>query len=260
MIPEREIKEQAREFGVPTSTIERDYVQNWFLSALRPVNMALKGGTGIRKVYIENYRFSDDLDFTLLEPVDADTLRTAVIDAMVRVRDESGIQFEDEIGFRQTKNGFKATTRFRILHRGPTSPIKIDLDLTGADSEQILLPVSDRPVFHHYSDGLETSVASYALEEIMAEKIRSIFQRTRSRDLYDIGQLAGRVDRDRVKSIVHRKCEYKGVTVDPVILREKRDQFAALWQVSLGHQIHDIPDFDTVFENVVGEIKGYSEI
>ena len=255
MIPEREIKEQAREFGVPTSTIERDYVQNWFLSALRPINMAFKGGTGIRKVYIENYRFSDDLDFTLLEPVDADTLRTAVIDAMVRVRDESGIQFEDEIGFRQTRNGFKATTRFRILHRGQTSPIKIDLDLTNSDSEQILLPVIDRPVFHHYSDGLETSVVSYALEEIIAEKIRSIFQRTRSRDLYDIGQLAGRVDRDVVKSIVHRKCEYKGVRVDPATLREKRDQFAALWQVSLGHQIHDIPDFDAVFENVMGEIE-----
>ncbi len=253
MIPEREIKEQAREFGVPTSTIERDYVQNWFLSALRPINMAFKGGTGIRKVYIENYRFSDDLDFTLLEPVDADILRTAVIDAMVRVRDESGIQFEDEIGFRQTKNGFKATTRFRILHRGQTSPIKIDLDLTNSDSEQILLPVSDRPVFHHFSDGLETSVVSYALEEIMAEKIRSIFQRTRSRDLYDIGQLA-----DIVRSIVHRKCEYKGVTVDPALLREKQDQFAALWQVSLGHQIHDIPDFDSAFENVMGEIEGYS--
>lgn len=258
MIPGREIKELARKFGVPTSTIERDYVQNWFLSALHPVNMALKGGTGIRKVFIENYRFSDDLDFTLLEPVDADILRNAVIDAMILVRDESGIHFDDEIGFRQTKNGFKATTRFRILHRGPTSPIKIDLDLTGADSEEILLPVSNRSVFHHYSDELETSVASYALEEIMAEKIRSIFQRTRSRDLYDIGQLAGRVDRDIVRSIVHRKCECKGIAVDPAILREKRDQFAALWQVSLGHQILDIPDFNSVFETVMSEIEGYS--
>jgi predicted nucleotidyltransferase component of viral defense system len=177
---------------------------------------------------------------------------------MIQVRDESGIQFEDDIGFRQTRNGFKATARFRILHRGPTSPIKIDLDLTGPDSEQILLPVSDRLVLHHYSDGLETSVSSYALEEIMAEKIRSVFQRTRSRDLYDIGQLAGRVDRNIVRSIVHRKCEYKGVTIDPAILRGKRDQFAALWQVSLGHQIHDIPDFDTAFENVMVEIERYA--
>lgn len=258
MIPEREIKEQAREFGVPTSTIERDYVQNWFLAELRSINMALKGGTGIRKVFIENYRFSDDLDFTLLEPVEVGALKASVIEAMVRVREESGIQFEDEIGFRQTRNGFKATTRFRILHRGTTSPIKIDLDLTDSDSEQIFLPVSERSVFHHYSDGLETSVTSYALEEIMAEKIRSVFQRTRSRDLYDIDQLAGRVDRNVVRSIVHRKCEYKGVTVDADIIREKRDAFAALWQVSLGHQIHDIPDFDAAFESVIGEIERYS--
>ena len=50
----------------------------------------------------------------------------------------------------------------------------------------------------------------------------------------------------------------QGVAVDAGILREKRDQFAALWQVSLGHQIHDIPDFNAVFEMVMGEIEGYS--
>jgi predicted nucleotidyltransferase component of viral defense system len=258
MISEREIKEQAREFGVPTSTIERDYVQNWFLAELRSINMALKGGTGIRKVYIENYRFSDDLDFTVLEPIDAKTLRAAVMDALVQVREKSGIQFEDDFSFRETRNGFKATARFRILHRGSVSPIKIDLDLTGADSEHVLLPVNERPVFHHYSDGLETSVISYALEEIIAEKIRSVFQRTRSRDLYDIDQLAGRVDRGAVKSIVQRKCEYKGITVDADILREKRESYAALWQVSLRHQIHDVPDFDAAFENVIGDIEEYS--
>jgi predicted nucleotidyltransferase component of viral defense system len=38
------------------------------------LKMALKGGTGIRKVYIGNYRFSDDLDFTLLEGYDSDVI------------------------------------------------------------------------------------------------------------------------------------------------------------------------------------------
>jgi len=258
MIPGREIKEQARALGVPPSTIERDYVQNWFLAALRPVNMALKGGTGIRKVFIEEYRFSDDLDFTLLEPIETDALQSSVINAMTWVRDECGIQFEDDIGFRQTRNGFKATTRFRILHRGTISPIKIDLDLTDSDSEQLLLPVSERRIFHHYSDGLESTVASYSLEEIMAEKIRSIFQRTRSRDLYDIDQLAGRVNHGIVRSIIHRKCELKQVVVDPGMLQAKRDQFASLWQISLGHQIRNIPDFDIAFENVVRAIENYS--
>jgi len=31
--------------------------------------------TGIRKVFIENYRFSDDFDFTLLEPYEMEHLR-----------------------------------------------------------------------------------------------------------------------------------------------------------------------------------------
>lgn len=71
MIPIREIKEVARLFGVPPSTIERDYAQNWLLSSFGSLQMALKGGTGIRKVYIEHYQFSDDLDFfvTLLEMI-----------------------------------------------------------------------------------------------------------------------------------------------------------------------------------------------
>lgn len=259
MITALEIKEHARESGVPTSTIERDYAQNWLLSALCPINMAFKGGTGIRKVFIENYRFSDDLDFTLLEPIDADTLQAAVGEAVVRVREESGILFEDDFGFRVTKTGFKATARFRILNRGSASPVKIDLDLTGPDQEEILLQISERPVFHPYSDGLSVTVTSYALEEIMAEKIRSLFQRSRSRDLYDLVQLADRVNRRAVKSILHRKCDSKGVVVDMAVLAEKREHFKALWQVSLGHQMSGVPDFDESFEKMLDEIEGYSK-
>ncbi|MDP3564352.1 MAG: nucleotidyl transferase AbiEii/AbiGii toxin family protein [Methanoregula sp.] len=259
MITALEIKERARESGVPTSTNERDYAQNWLLSALSPINMAFKGGTGIRKVFIENYRFSDDLDFTLLEPFDADALQAAVSDAVVQVREESGILFEDDFGFRATKTGFKATTRFRILNRGSASPVKIDLDLTGPDEEEILLPVSKRPVFHPYSDGLSVSVTSYALEEIMVEKIRSLFQRSRSRDLYDLVQLADRVDRWVVKSIIRRKCDAKGVVIDIAVLAGKREHFKALWQVSLGHQMSGVPDFDESFEKMQDEIEGYLE-
>ena len=259
MITALEIKERARESGVPTSTIERDYCQNWLLSALRPINMAFKGGTGIRKVFIENYRFSDDLDFTLLEPVDADALQAAVNDAVLRVREESGILFEGDPGFRETKTGYKATARFRILNRGSASPVKIDLDLTGPGQEDVLLPVSERPVFHPYSDGLSVSVASYALEEIMAEKIRSLFQRSRSRDLYDIVQLADRVNSQAVKSILHRKCDSKGVVVDMAVLAGKREHFKALWQVSLSHQMSRVPDFEESFEKMLEEIERYSK-
>ena len=57
MIRPQEIEEKSGQLGVPISAIERDYVQNWILKHLRAIDMVLKGGTGIRKVYIENYRF-----------------------------------------------------------------------------------------------------------------------------------------------------------------------------------------------------------
>ena len=259
MIPALEIKEKARESGVPPSTIERDYAQNWLLAHLSPITMALKGGTGIRKVFIEHYRFSDDLDFTLLETADKDNLQAAVRDAAARAREESGIQFEEDIGIIETVSGFRATAKFRILHSSAITPINIDLDLTDQDSERVVLPVQQRPVFHHYSDGLDASVTSYALEEIMAEKIRSLFQRTRSRDLYDIWQLADRVNREDVKSILLKKCEKKGVIVDLTLLNQKRDQFAAAWNVSLRHQLREIPDFNEAFEKMLNELEDYSQ-
>jgi len=258
MIPIREIMECAREAGVPPSTIERDYAQNWFLSALQHANLVFKGGTCIRKVFIENYRFSDDLDFTLPEQIGADAVLATISNAIVQVREESGIPFEDNPGLRQTRTGFKATVRFRILNRASASPVKIDLDLTDPGDENLFLPVTRRTVFHQYSDDLPLAVTSYSLEEIMAEKIRSLFQRTRSRDLYDVGQLADRVDRSIVKSVLFRKCEPKGIAVDSTVLAGKREQFSALWQVSLGHQMKAVPDFGEAFEKVLTEIDGYS--
>jgi predicted nucleotidyltransferase component of viral defense system len=51
--------------------LERDYCLAWFLNALaesdlRPV-FAFKGGTALKRCYFPDYRFSEDLDFTLRE-------------------------------------------------------------------------------------------------------------------------------------------------------------------------------------------------
>jgi predicted nucleotidyltransferase component of viral defense system len=257
MIQIREIKEKAREFSVPPSTIERDYAQNWLLAHLHPIKMALKGGTGIRKVFIEHYRFSDDLDFTLLEPMDKDTLQAAIQDSVIRVREESGIQFEDDISIKETVSGFRSIARFRIINRSAIAPTNIKLDITPPVSEQILLPLHQKIIYHHFSDHLEASVTSYSLEEIMAEKIRSIFQRTRPRDLYDIWQLSSQVDRDQVKSILNRKCEYKGVVLDISRVLERSDEFKASWDASLRHQMNQIPDFQVAFAGVTESIRRY---
>ena len=71
MISIGEIQKRARQLGVRDNQIEKDYILSWILYALSKhenlsKSLAFKGGTLLKKVYFENYRFSEDLDFTLL--------------------------------------------------------------------------------------------------------------------------------------------------------------------------------------------------
>lgn len=63
----------AREFGLRPDIIEKDYVLGWIIAgihnhpALRE-SWIFKGGTCLKKCFFETYRFSEDLDFTLIRP------------------------------------------------------------------------------------------------------------------------------------------------------------------------------------------------
>ncbi|MEA3495244.1 MAG: nucleotidyl transferase AbiEii/AbiGii toxin family protein [Bacteroidota bacterium] len=72
MIKQGEIQRKARTVGVRDQQIEKDYILSWILQAVAMHNklakaIVFKGGTVLKKVYFEDYRFSEDLDFTLLD-------------------------------------------------------------------------------------------------------------------------------------------------------------------------------------------------
>jgi len=254
VIPQREIKEKARELRVPVSTIERDYAQNWILKNLSSMDIALKGGTGIRKAYIENYRFSDDLDFTLLSDIKREEIEERIMESVRKSGEESGIFFSNDLAIKENKNGFEMNVYFRITQR-EANLTRIKIDLTKETSEKILLPLNILSIIHPYAEDFSSSVKVYALEEIMAEKIRSLFQRTRPRDLYDVWFLWDKVNMINVKKILPDKFLIEKVepVVDEVISRKNDFEYA--WRNSLQHQLGDLPDFEGIFENVVGKIK-----
>jgi len=254
MIPSREIKKKAREAGVPVSTVERDYAQNWLLKNLSSMNMALKGGTGIRKVYIENYRFSDDLDFTLLEDIEAEEIKTKFKEAVLGSREESGISFSEDFGFNENENGFEIDVYFQITQRGPNRT-RIKIDLTKYGNEKILLPLKMKSVIHPYGDNLSAQIKVYSLEEIVAEKIRSFFQRTRPRDLYDVYFLWDKVNTTIVKEILPDKFKFKNVKLNLEDLTKRKEDFENAWINSLKHQLKELPEFDVVFTEAVERIK-----
>jgi predicted nucleotidyltransferase component of viral defense system len=72
MITKKELLKKYKDHGVPLPTIEKDYVLGLLLACLyrHPAiknNWIFKGGTCLKKIYFSDYRFSEDLDFTLTE-------------------------------------------------------------------------------------------------------------------------------------------------------------------------------------------------
>jgi predicted nucleotidyltransferase component of viral defense system len=72
MISKTEITAIVQSLGLTLSTVEKDYVLGWVLASMAHCsvfakNFVFKGGTCLRKCYFENYRFSEDLDFTIID-------------------------------------------------------------------------------------------------------------------------------------------------------------------------------------------------
>lgn len=258
MIPLREIREKARACGVPETTVERDYAQNWLLKYLPTKNMILKGGTGIRKIYIANYRFSDDLDFTLLEDLERKELENQIINAVKGAKEESGINFDDSLQIVENENGYSVSVYFRIM-RNAGNPLKIKLDITKTKREIILLPIEKKSIIHPYSDDYKAEIIAYSLEEIVAEKARALFERTRPRDLYDVWYLWDMVNKEKVLELLEEKCRFKAVISNTSSIIDRKSDFDNAWVVTLRHQLKQLPDFNKTFDKVLGIIKGFGE-
>ena len=256
MIGATEIAEHARTNGVPASTIERDYAQNWFLKALysKERGMVFKGGTAIRKAHINNYRFSDDLDFTMIEQVDDDHLREVIKECIDYARDKASIDFEDKIMLEQNENGWIGKVYFRILRR-TGAPIKIKLDISKVDNEVLMKPSEKLRVFHNYSDEYDAIADVYSLQETVAEKTRTLFQRVRPRDLYDVYHLWEHVDKKDLQELFLEKCKFKGITPELSYFNGNEKYYRGAWESSLRHQMKDLPDFNEVFRRVLGILE-----
>ena len=250
MIPEIEFKENARLFNVPISTIERDYAQNWLLAHLP--KMAFKGGTGIRKAYIDNYRFSDDLDFTLLEKSNFKDLTNKIKKAIPETKNASGIPFLDNIKSEEVKNGYVINIYFRIL-RATGDPLKIKMDITKKENEIIINPIQKKNIIHIYSDKINEQINVYTLEEMFAEKVRSLFERTRPRDLYDVWYLNKKMTFD--KTLFQKKCKHKNVEPNIDELVTRKTNYEKTWKGSLQYQLPELPSATDVFDEVIEYLK-----
>ncbi len=248
-----EIKKIARSKGVPISTIERDVAQSLILASLKDDRLIFKGGTCLQKIYIKDYRFSDDLDFTLTEEVTKDELESTFSKSCEKGNELSGIDFE--LGeFVEMNNGLKGKIDFRMVWKGG-NPTKIKLDISDHKNELILIPPIMRPLMIEMEEIKGKMIPCYDLKEIIAEKVRSLFQRTRPRDLFDVWFISRNIDLYSIRSLIKEKFNFKSIEMNIDLFLIKREYYKRAWMNSLKHQMRDVPDFDSVFNDVTEELE-----
>ncbi len=260
MIARAAIQTRAREWGLTEEVVEKDYILGWLLWAIgsQPAlreQLVFKGGTCLKKCFVETYRFSEDLDFTVLDggPLAPEDLVPILIDTLDLAEQETGITLSSRPPtVRLRPDGRSAEGR--VYYRGPRDTpgeARVKLDLTY--DETIVEEPIRREIAHAYEDTLpgDRSVRCYAFAEVFAEKLRALGQRTRPRDLYDVVNLYRRPDlrgsHAQVLATLERKCAYKDIplpTLEAITASEKAADLRADWSAMLAHQLPTLPPVD----------------
>ena len=263
MIKPGEIQQKANAVGVRDQQIEKDYILSWILFGIAKheqlsKGIVFKGGTVLKKVYFEDYRFSEDLDFTVLNAeISNEQIFSWFNEVFEFIKDEANIPL-DIIDNNEHEDG---GINFYISYIGPlggqgnNKRVKVDI----SRSEQLVFEPVMNDVTIGYTDLEEHQLLCYPLEEVLVEKMRSVMQRMQARDFYDIWYLLEEheMDADFYISEFEAKCKSKDLqhTDFPKKLDERLPQYKGRWKSSMSEQIKDLPDFDQVEREVKKHLK-----
>ncbi len=274
MVSQKEIIRISKQFDIAPEVIDKDWVLGHLLNAFYSVDnnknlFVFKGGTCLKKCYLDDYRFSEDLDFTLLEK-GFSINKTFITKITKEATANSNIKFSLESIKEQIHNdlqqGYEVKIKFWGANHKPNSPIPwpsrwqtyIKLDISF--SELVLAKPTNKKILHPYSDSSRITeiVPVYSMLEIISEKLRALIQRNRPRDIYDIWYIMNsKIDLNKsdIKNLLIQKANSKGIEISGVeqfVNDEKLRKNKRAWQSSLGHHlpIAKLPDFDFVYNDL----------
>lgn len=273
MIPQRNLSllsnRLARKGGrrIPEAVLERDYCLSWFLVGLSKTSLtnllAFKGGTAIKKCYIPDYRFSEDLDFTLREDVSFEKIEECLAIVFEYAERASGIKLRIS---RYDRHSHENCHTFFLGYEGPlpsvsAKEVKVDITI----NEKLVFPIASKPVlkaYDEYEDLPENGrIGVYSLNEIVSEKIIALLDPARNepRDLYDLWHLTtnGYANLAYLTEAVELKIKFRGKELTDVKenLIHKETRLKKLWQARLSSQMILLPEFEQVFRATLRELR-----
>lgn len=273
MIDEASVKREARSLRVDPLAVDCDHALGVVLFGLSTLPMppawVFKGGTCLRKLHYPGYRFSEDLDFTVLDPLDAGHVERRLAEVAERaahvgvVLDVDGMKLEaidDDHG----RESIEVRVPYvAALQMGGNRPA-IRLHLS-ADEILAFRPVR-LPLHHPFDDAAlcKCEVVAYGVEEVLAEKLRAVAGQRRftvARDVYDVWQLVERgADVAAASAALPGKAAHKKVELTGCAERfeARRAEYAASWERHVAYLVpgEHADAFDTAFVSTLAVLRG----
>ncbi len=250
--------------------IEQDYILSWVLEGIASVpdlknNLIFKGGTALKKMYFGEYRFSQDLDFSVREGTktldninhlmqQACSMATSSIQALGENVELKSEPYLEKKPHPEGQQAFVIQARLP-WHRDFHTKVYAEFSF----QEIILMEPGERKIIQEYGDVLEGLIYVYPLEEIVAEKIRALLQfakklhergwgRSRVRDYYDLWRIihsySGALNLGILPSLVQKKCSHKEinfVSIEDIFQEKLMLNMEKEWESWLADIVQDLP-------------------
>ena len=260
MISRSELQRLANREKVALGTLEKDYVLTEVLKSLSRVTLlsqllVFKGGTALRKVYFADWRYSEDLDFTVKHDIKEEELSLLLDEWYLQVEQTAQIRLTTKMLHKP--NGY---ARVRAQFIGPLAyPGMIFMDLSF--DEPLCLDPEKRAILSEPFLSEGQKVLAYPLEELLAEKIRSLSERGKSRDYYDVWRLlkekSSKLDFKVLGDVLVKKLRHKQIVFTSIndFLPKDINKLNQYWASELEQQINQLPPLDAVIEELQEMLK-----
>ncbi len=229
--------------------MELDYIQSILLRHIYAKNRlpVFKGGTCLRKVHGLN-RYSEDLDFNMIGG-DPEGLLKDGIKGLERTGIPARIVHMDD-----RKNVILTRLRYRgPLYNGtPISEGSMELEFS---KYEVRREPEWNTVMGKYPDTGTFMIRSMAQEEILAEKIRSLVQRKKARDLYDVWFML-----EKGFSLSEKLVEskFRDVGMEPIGIEEILRRYVVTdneWESDMKNLINMVPGLENIRGSIVKMIS-----
>ncbi len=224
-------------------------------------SLIFRGGTALNKIYLKpSARYSEDLDFvqTRAQPIGE------TIDAIRIALDWLG-----EPNRLLTERSAKLVYKYTSVNG---LPMKLKIEINTTEHFQVMDINNTAFGFESEWFSGESIVAVNQLEELMATKIRALYQRRKGRDLFDLWMVFSKhlANIDECLKIFKKYCDHGGLKISKDLflksleLKRLNKDFQLDMNVLLPHQFppYNTPfipgktnwNFDEAFEYVKSEI------